>query len=91
MVKEELNPNLKILGIIPFKYDKRLISSRKNLERIKKFEDKVKVYSPIPLSTYFEKSIEEKKPLYAFTSRTAKEGLKVFEEIVKDVERIIGR
>jgi chromosome partitioning protein len=91
MVREELNPDLKIMGIIPFKYDKRLTASRKNLERIKKFEDRVKVYSPIPLSTYFEKSIEEKKPLYAFTSKTAREGLKVFEEIVKDVERIIGR
>jgi hypothetical protein len=68
-----------------------LTASRKNLERIKKFEDRVKVYPPIPLSTYFEKSIEEKKPLYAFTSKTAKESLKVFEEIVKDVESIIGR
>lgn len=64
MVKEELNPDLKILGIIPFKYDKRLTASRKNLERIKKFEDRVKVYPPIPMSTYFKKSIEERKPLY---------------------------
>jgi chromosome partitioning protein len=91
MVREELNPNLKILGIIPFKYDKRLTASRKNLERIKKFEDRVKVYPSIPLSTFFEKSIEEKKPLYAFTSKTAKGGLKVFEEIVRDIERLIGR
>ncbi len=91
MVREELNPDLKILGIVPFRFDKRLTASRKNLERIRKFEDRVKVYPPIPLSTYFEKSIEERKPLYAFTSKTAKEGLKVFEEIVKDVETIIGR
>jgi len=91
MVKEELNPDLKILGIVPFKFDKRLTASRKNLERIRKFEDRVKVYPPIPLSTYFEKSIEEKKPLHAFSSKTAKEGLRVFEEIVKDVENIVGR
>ena len=91
MVREELNPNLKILGIIPFKFDKRLTASRKNLERIKKFEDKVKVYPPIPLSTYFERSIEEKVPLYSFSSKTAKESLKVFEGIVEDIIGIIGR
>jgi len=91
MVREELNPDLKILGIVPFKFDKRLKASRKNLERIKKFEDKVKVYPPIPLSTFFEKSIEEKVPLYSFDSRTAKEGLNVFEAIVKDISGIIGR
>jgi len=91
MVREELNPNLKILGIVPFKYDKRLTASRKNLERIKKFEDKVKVYPPVPLSTFFEKSIEEKVPLYSFSSKTAKEGLRVFEEIVRDIGGIVGR
>ena len=48
MVREELNPDLKILGIVPFKFDRRLKASRRNLESIKKFEDKVKVYPPVP-------------------------------------------
>ena len=91
IIREELNPNLKILGIIPFKYDKRLTASRKNLERIKKFEDRVKVYPPIPLSTYFEKSVEERRPLNSFSSKTAKESLRVFEEIVEDISGIIER
>jgi len=37
MIREKIKPNLKILGITPFEYDKRLTASRKNFEKIKKF------------------------------------------------------
>ncbi len=85
MIREELNPELGVLGIVPIKYDRRLKSSRKNLERIMRFSDRVKVYPPIPVSTYFERAIEERKTLYEFEGKTAKEGLRVLEEVSKDI------
>jgi len=91
MIREDLNPRLKILGILPVKFDKRLKSSKRNLERIRKFMDRVKVYPPIPASTYFERAIEERKTLYEFEGKTAKEGVRVLEDVSRDILRAIGR
>jgi len=43
-VREKLNRNLRVLGILPVRFQKRLKASQKNLERLKVFSDVFKVY-----------------------------------------------
>jgi len=88
-IKEELNEGLKVLGIIPFKYSRRLKASKDNLARIQKFAETIKVYSPVPSSTYVERAIEERRPLYDFESKTAREALKAFEEVAEDIFNLV--
>ena len=89
LIQEDLNPKLKILGFIPFEHEKKLVSARKNLERLKEFEDLVKIYPPVPKSSSFEKSLEEKKSLTSYNQKTAKEALKVFEKVIEDIRKIV--
>ncbi|WP_202320406.1 ParA family protein [Archaeoglobus neptunius] len=88
-VKEKLNRNLQILGILPVRYQKRLKSAQKNLERLSSFSDVVRVYPPVPESAAFEEMIEDKKTLYDVESTTAKRALKIYEQVASDIVKLV--
>lgn len=88
-VREKLNKDLRILGILPVRYQKRLKAAQKNLERLKNFSDVVKVYPPVPESAAFEEMIENKKTLYDVESETAKRALKIYEQVAEDIEKLV--
>jgi len=84
-VKEKLNKDLQVLGILPVRFQKRLKAAQKNLERLQNFSDVVKVYPPVPESAAFEEMIENNKTLYDVESETAKRALKVYEQVADDI------
>lgn len=90
-VKEKLNRNLQILGILPVRYQQRLKAAKKNLERLNGFSDVIKVYPPVPESAAFEEMIENRKTLYELESGTAKRALKVYELLAKDIVKLVRR
>jgi len=89
-VREKLNRNLRVLGILPVRYQSRLKAAQKNLERLQNFSDIVKVYPPVPESAAFEETIENRKTLYEVDSETAKRALKIYEQVAEDIEKILG-
>jgi chromosome partitioning protein len=88
-IREEYNPDLEILGILPNKYDSRLVVSRDNLKKLKRFEKVCKVYPPVPYSTYFEKALRDRAPLRKYDFKTAKEALKTLEFVCEDIVKIV--
>jgi len=90
LVREKLNRNLRVLGILPVRYQKRLKAAQKNLERLQAFSDVFRVYPPVPESAAFEEMIENRKTLYDVDSETARRALEIYEQVAKNIEELLG-
>ena len=92
-VKELYNRNLSWLGILPVKYERRSSIVRKNMERLKVLEEHVKIYPPVPKSVALERLLIERVSIEDLVKKlkSAKEVLSAYENVVKDVEELVGR
>jgi chromosome partitioning protein len=54
-VRTKLNPNLRIMGILPTRFNHSLVNDRRNLEEVRVLADKARIpmLTPIPRSTVF--------------------------------------
>jgi chromosome partitioning protein len=91
-VIKELNPHVEVLGVLPVKFERRVIEMRENLERVKMFSELVKVYPPVPKSVAVERLISKKVSLSELSEslKTAKDVFDVYIVVARDILEKLG-
>ncbi len=85
-VKQNVNQDLKILGILPTKYDHRLTTVRKAMDVLNKLKEYYNVFPPVRKTVAFDKSVEENRPIFLMESKAAADAAKAYEFVA---DRII--
>lgn len=86
---QKVNPELKVLGLVPTMFDKRTSSSQRAKDAIHEIAkqltlpifDGLQVFDPVPMRTAISDAQEAHKPLAAFDSKN--DSLKVMKKIAK--------
>lgn len=86
-VKTHVNPNLRIAGFVPMKFDKRRSQHTRTLEQInKELSPLAVVFPPVPDSTLFSDASEVRKPLAVYKSKHP--GIDVLSKIALTLEQL---
>ncbi|MEM3927888.1 MAG: ParA family protein [Archaeoglobaceae archaeon] len=90
MIKEDQNPDLEVLGIVPNKIPVRSSIANELMMKLKKLQD-YRVLTPIPTTSYFERALRERKRIDEYPASTAKRASNALLEI-RDIiaEKIKG-
>jgi len=82
-IREEVNPNLKILGILPTRYDKRTLHSREVLQRTRaEFERNIRVFDMVIKETVrFKETPVAKESILKYASDS--EGAEAYRQLAK--------
>jgi chromosome partitioning protein len=91
-VRDAYNEDLEWLGILPTKFEKRSVSARKNLEKLRMLEGRIKIYDPVPKSAALERLLIERLPVEEVVKRlkSAREVLAAYGKVVEDVKGLLG-
>jgi len=88
-VKQNVNPNLKILGILPTKYDSRLTTVKKAMSILDKLKEHYYIFPPVKKTVAFDKSVEEGKPVFLMDSKAAEDAGKAYEFVANKIIEVI--
>jgi len=67
-VKEKLNPNLKVLGVLPTMAEKNTVITQDMLRTLKSQLDGIKIFDPVPKSVKFAESNVVGQPIHVYAS-----------------------
>ncbi len=85
-VRHHVNPNLAFAGFVPMKFDKRRSQHSRTLEQMEKeLKPLATVFPPVPDSTVFPDSTEERVPLAVYKPKHP--AIKILKEIAQGVEK----
>ena len=91
MIKEDQNPNLEVLGIVPNKIPPRSGVANELMEKLKKLQD-YSILPPIPMTSYFERALRERKRIDEYSAPTARRAsnalFEIRDMIVKKIEGV---
>lgn len=86
-IVKKLNPGLKVIGIVPNRVPLRTMAAKAALEELSSLG--LRVFPPIPFTTFFERGAMERKTIFDYDSKTAKAAARALEvvrdEILKEV------
>ncbi len=88
-VKQNINPDLKILGILPTKYDSRLTTVKKAMNILDKLKEHYYVFPPVKKTVAFDKSVEEGKPIFLMDSKAAADAGKAYEFVADKIIEVM--
>ena len=85
-VRKHLNPNLKFMGFVPMKYDKRRSQHTRTYEQMQKeLTALAPVFPPVPDSTAFPDAAEERLPLAVYKPKHP--AVKVINQIASEINK----
>ncbi len=80
MIRDDQNPDLEVLGIVPNKIPARSSIANELIEKLKKLQG-YRIFTPIPTTSYFERALKERKRIDRYTAETAKKASKALYDI----------
>lgn len=90
-VKQNVNPKLKILGILPMKYDSRLRTVKKAMKVLEHLEEYYHIFPPVKKTVAFDKATEEGKPIYLIEGKAAEEARKALDVVADKIVELLRR
>jgi len=91
LIKNKVNPRLNILGILPTKYDSRLLSVKSAMDALESLDGKLKVFPPVKKTVAFDRAIEERKPVFLMEGKAAEEAGKVYQIVADAITELIRK
>jgi len=88
-IKRNINPNLKILGILPTKYDARLNTVKRSIKVLESLKKHYNIFPPVKKTVSFDKSIERGKPIFLIDTKSARDACKAYERVVDKILEIL--
>lgn len=82
-VKEKLNPNLKVLGILPTMAEKNTVITQDILKTLRSQLDGIKVFDPVPKSVKFAESNLAGEPIHVYSGEWRL--VQPYREVVREI------
>ncbi len=91
-IRQDINPNLKILGILPTKYDARLNTVKRSIKVLEYLKKHYNIFPPVKRTVFFDKSIELGKPIFLIDDKTksVKDACKAYEKVANKILEILN-